>query len=36
MIRLLDGLLLPSEDEAIKTYRETYVKSFEELRKAKV
>jgi hypothetical protein len=31
-----DGLRLPSEDEAIKTYRETYVKSFEELRKAKV
>jgi len=35
MNRFTDGLRLPSEDEAIKTYHETYGKSFEELRKAK-
>ncbi len=35
MNRFTDGLRLPSEDEAIKTYLETYGKSFEELRKAK-
>ena len=35
MNRFTDGLRLPSEDEAIKTYQETYGKSFEELRKAK-
>jgi hypothetical protein len=34
MNRFTDGLRLPSEDEAIKTYREVYGKSFEELRKA--
>ncbi len=35
MNRFTDGLRLPSEDEAIKTYQETYGKSFEELRKAR-
>jgi alkylhydroperoxidase family enzyme len=35
MNRFTDGLRLPSEDEAIKTYQETYGKSFEEPRKAK-
>ena len=35
MNRFTDGLRLPSEDEAIKVYLETYGKSFEELRKAK-
>jgi hypothetical protein len=35
MNRFTDGLRLPSEDEAIKVYQETYGKSFEELRKAK-
>jgi AhpD family alkylhydroperoxidase len=35
MNRFTDGLRLPSEDEAIKTYQETYGKSFEELRTAK-
>lgn len=35
MNRFTDGLRLPSEDEAIKTYQETYGKSFEEVRKAK-
>jgi hypothetical protein len=35
MNRFTDGLRLPSEDEAIKTYHETYGRSFEELRKAK-
>lgn len=35
MNRFTDGLRLPSEDEAIKTYQETYGKSFDELRKAK-
>jgi AhpD family alkylhydroperoxidase len=35
MNRFTDGLRLPSEDEAIKTYHETYGKSFEELRKAR-
>lgn len=35
MYRSTDGLRLPSEDEAIKTYQETYGRSFEELRKAK-
>ncbi|HEY9435919.1 MAG TPA: carboxymuconolactone decarboxylase family protein [Blastocatellia bacterium] len=34
MNRFTDGLRLPSEDEAIKVYQETYGKSFEELRKA--
>ena len=33
MNRFTDGLRLPSEDEAIKTYQETYGKSFEEVRK---
>ncbi len=33
MNRFTDGLRLPSEDEAIKTYHETYGKSFEEVRK---
>lgn len=33
MNRFTDGLRLPSEDEAIKTYQETYGRSFEELRK---
>lgn len=32
MNRFTDGLRLPSEDEAIKTYQETYGKSFEEVR----
>ena len=35
MNRFTDGLRLPSEDEAIKTYQETYGRNFEELRKAK-
>jgi alkylhydroperoxidase family enzyme len=35
MNRFTDGLRLPSEDEAIKVYQETYGKSFEELRKTK-
>jgi hypothetical protein len=34
MNRFTDGLRLPSEDEAIKTYQETYGRGFEELRKA--
>jgi len=34
MNRFTDGLRLPSEDEAIKVYRETYGKNFEEVRKA--
>lgn len=32
MNRFTDGLRLPSEDEAVKTYLETYGKSFEEVR----
>ena len=35
MNRFTDGLRLPSEDEAVHTYLETYGKSFEEVRKAK-
>jgi AhpD family alkylhydroperoxidase len=35
MNRFTDGLRLPSEDEAIKIYHETYGKSFEEVRNAK-
>jgi len=35
MNRFTDGLRLPSEDEAIKTYQETYGRSFEEVRKTK-
>jgi alkylhydroperoxidase family enzyme len=35
MNRFTDGLRLPSEDEAIKTYQDTYGKSFDELRKAR-
>jgi hypothetical protein len=35
MNRFTDGLRLPSEDEAIKNYQETYGRSFEELRKGK-
>jgi AhpD family alkylhydroperoxidase len=35
MNRFTDGLRLPSEDEAIKTYHETYGKSFEALREPK-
>jgi alkylhydroperoxidase family enzyme len=35
MNRFTDSLRLPSEDEAIKTYQETYGKSFEEVRKPK-
>jgi len=35
MNRFTDGLRLPSEDEAIKTYKETCGNSFEELRRAK-
>src|SRR5262249_3697578 len=34
MNRFTDGLRLPSEDEAIKVYQETYGKRFEEVRKA--
>jgi AhpD family alkylhydroperoxidase len=34
MNRFTDGLRLPSEDEAIKVYQETYGKKFEEVRKA--
>jgi AhpD family alkylhydroperoxidase len=34
MNRFTDGLRLPSEDEAVKIYLETYGKSYEELRKA--
>ncbi|HEX4948998.1 MAG TPA: hypothetical protein VFZ34_20135 [Blastocatellia bacterium] len=33
MNRFTDSLRLPSEDEAIQTYQETYGKSFEEVRK---
>lgn len=33
MNRFTDGLQLPSEDEAIKTYQETYGKTFQEVRK---
>lgn len=33
MNRFTDALRLPSEDEAIKTYLETYGKNFEEVRK---
>jgi AhpD family alkylhydroperoxidase len=36
MNRFTDGLRLPSEDEAIKTYRETYGRNFEEVRNIKV
>lgn len=32
MNRFTDGLCLPSEDEAIKIYQETYCKNFEEQR----
>jgi alkylhydroperoxidase family enzyme len=35
MNRFTDGLRLPSEDEAIRIYQETYGKSFEELRQVK-
>jgi hypothetical protein len=35
MNRFTDGLRLPSEDEAIRVYRETYGGSFEELSRAK-
>jgi AhpD family alkylhydroperoxidase len=35
MNRGADGLRLPSEDEAIKTYQETYGKSFEKQRRAR-
>jgi AhpD family alkylhydroperoxidase len=35
MNRFTDGLRLPSEDEAIKIYQETYGKKFEEVRKAR-
>jgi alkylhydroperoxidase family enzyme len=35
MNRFTDGLRLPSEDEAIKTYHETYGASFEEVKKGK-
>ncbi|MEP7337155.1 MAG: carboxymuconolactone decarboxylase family protein [Acidobacteriota bacterium] len=35
MNRFTDGLRLPSEDEAIKIYQETYGKNFEEVRKAR-
>jgi AhpD family alkylhydroperoxidase len=35
MNRFTDGLRLPSEDEAIKTYQETYGMDFEDLRRAK-
>ena len=35
MNRFTDGLRLPSEDEAIKTYQETYARSFEEVRPLK-
>ncbi len=35
MNRFTDGLRLPSEDEAIKTYQETYGKSYEGLRQLK-
>ena len=35
MNRFTDGLRLPSEDEAIKTYQETYGSSFEVVRKPK-
>lgn len=33
--RFTDGLRLPSEDEALKIYQETYGKSFEQVRKAR-
>jgi AhpD family alkylhydroperoxidase len=36
MNRFTDGLRLPSEDEAIKTYLETYGRNFEEVRNIKV
>ena len=35
MNRFTDALRLPSEDEAIKTYQETYGKRFEDVRKPK-
>lgn len=35
MNRFTDGLRLPSEDEAVKTYQETYGKTFEEVRKSR-
>jgi AhpD family alkylhydroperoxidase len=35
MNRFTDGLRLPSEDEAIKTYQETYGRSFEDVRNTK-
>ncbi len=35
MNRFTDGLRLPSEDEAIKTYLETYGQSFEKVRPLK-
>jgi alkylhydroperoxidase family enzyme len=35
MNRFTDGLRLPSEDEAVKTYLETYGRSFEQLRNSK-
>lgn len=35
MNRFTDALHLPSEDEAIKTYQETYGKGFEDVRKPK-
>ena len=35
MNRFTDGLRLPSEDEAIETYHETYGKTFEDVRKPK-
>jgi hypothetical protein len=34
MNRFTDGLRLPSEDEAIKVYQETYQRGFEQVRKA--
>jgi hypothetical protein len=34
MNRFTDGLRLPSEDEAIKVYQETYQRDFEQVRKA--
>jgi alkylhydroperoxidase family enzyme len=35
MNRFTDGLRLPSEDEAIKVYQETYGTNFEQVRKTK-
>lgn len=35
MNRFTDGLRLPSEDEAVKIYQETYGKSFEQVRKVR-